>query len=143
MNYLFFDLIKDIKPETKKRIEDATKTIAKNVIESSKENLEKHVNSYVEKALSIPRNVILHNDRVQRIQRSAEDLKALEEEVDSLTNIVMENSIFLDCLKKEMTSYEVNNLLNQECVSMKKAEAYLNSTPVDMEILRKIQRKDK
>lgn len=92
MNTLFFNLIKDIKPEMKEKIQDITKLVAHNISESCKENLDKLVNAQVEKSLSIPDNVILHHDRLQTIKTTEKDLNALEAEVLGLSNVMKEVS---------------------------------------------------
>jgi coenzyme F420-reducing hydrogenase delta subunit len=92
MNTIFFNLIKDIKPEMEEKIRDITKLVARNISESCKENLDRLVNAKVEKSLSIPNNVILHKDRVQTMKSSESDLKVLEEEVRELSNTVKEVS---------------------------------------------------
>lgn len=88
MNTLFFNLIKDIKPEIKEKIQANTKLIARNISEGCKENLEKLVNEQIQKSLSIPDNVILHNDHYQSIKTTEKDLAALEAEVNELKDVM-------------------------------------------------------
>lgn len=94
MNTIFFNLIKDIKPEMKEKIQEITKLVANNISESCKENLDKLVNSQVEKSLSIPDNVILHHDRIKAIKTTENDLNTLEAEVMELNNLINAVKLF-------------------------------------------------
>lgn len=90
INPIIFNLIKNITPGNKARISEVTKIIEKNIIEDCKEDVKKLINAKIDESLSIPRNVLLHKDRVQTIQITDEEFQAFEDEVFEMKKIMFE-----------------------------------------------------
>lgn len=90
INPIIFNLIKNITSGNKARISEVTKIIEKNIIEDCKEDVKKLINAKIDESLSIPRNVLLHKDRVQTIQITDEEFQAFEDEVFEMKKIMFE-----------------------------------------------------
>lgn len=137
MNEIFYKLIKDITPDVKEEIKAATKLIANKIMEDCSKGIEELVNPQIEKSLAIPDNVILHQDYVQYQARNFTDdnLTKLEEEIVALKNQVKENVMFINLLKKEWNSYEIDESLKVEAEAMNLAEKHLKTNAHDTDIL--------
>lgn len=135
INPIIFNLVKNISEENKAKIMAVTKIIKNNIIEDCKEDVEKLINAKIEDSLAIPKNVVLHKDRVQTRQISDEEYQKFEEEVFEMKRIMLENAVFIDQLNIEWNSYQIDDRVAVEGRTIKLAEEALNSISYDSDIL--------
>lgn len=142
MNNRFYDMMKNLKPDIKDLITQATKEVADKVKECCKKDVE-NVNSKIEELLSIPDNVILPIDKVKlTVPKTEESIENLEKDVKELIRITQENALFITYLEKEYNSYAIKDILEFEDKLIAKAEEYLSipcDVGIDLETSRKLR----
>ena len=103
-------------------------------MKSTESNVQQIVNKEVENLLNIPDNVNLPTDRYNSLPFITADIDDLEKECDDLSKVMIQNSIFLKKLQKEMNSYKVD-WIDKEDAIFSRGQNNLNIQLFDMNFL--------
>jgi hypothetical protein len=86
-------LIKGGNPESEQKISKICTNIEKNIKSSCDEQIKKNVNKKFENIFKIPKNVLLHPDRLHINEEMMVNIQELEKECDELTKLYKEVSL--------------------------------------------------